>query len=145
MRRGVTLIELLVVLTIVGLLAGTALPNAAALADRLMVEHEAARVLVAYRSAWLTARVQHRLALLRVSGDSLAIRTVPSAGSPDTTLSWLAPGPSVAGVRLLSPAHTTVFGPDGMAMGFANTTLVLERGRAVRRVVVSRLGRVRIQ
>jgi type II secretion system protein H len=145
MRRGVTLLELLVVLTIIGLMVGVVVPSASSMADRLRVEHEAARLLVAFRSAWLTARVQHRLALLRITSDSLAIRTVSSAGAADTVLAWLAPGPAAAGVLLRSPAHTTVFGPDGMAMGFANTTLVLERDRAVRRVVVSRLGRVRIQ
>ena len=145
MRRGVTLLELLVVLTIIGLMAGMVVPSASSMADRLLVEHEAARLLAAYRSAWLTARVQHRLALLRITPDSLAIRTVPSAGSPDTLLSWLAPGPAASGVALRSPPHTSVFGPDGMAMGLANATLVLERGRAVRRVVVSRLGRVRVQ
>ena len=145
MRRGVSLLELLVVLVVVGLLAGAVVPNAASLTDRLIVEHEAARVLVAFRSAWLTARVQHRLALLRITADSLTIRTVETAGSTDTLLAWLAPGPRAAGVALTSPAHTSVFGPDGIALGLANTTLSLERGRAVRRVVVSRLGRVRIQ
>jgi type II secretion system protein H len=145
MRHGVTLLELLVVLTIIGLMAGMVVPSASSMADRLSVEHEAARLLVAYRSAWLTARVQHRLALLRITPDSLAIRTVHSAGAADTLLAWLAPGPAASGVVLRSPPHTSVFGPDGIAMGFANATLVLERGQAVRRVVVSRLGRVRIQ
>lgn len=145
MRRGVTLLEMLVVLVIVGLMAGMVVPSASSLADRLTVEHEAARLLVAFRSAWLTARVQHRLALLRVTGDSLAIRTVAAAGAPDTVLAWLAPGPALAGVALRSAAHTSVFGPDGIALGLANTTLLLERGGVTRRVVVSRLGRVRIQ
>jgi prepilin-type N-terminal cleavage/methylation domain-containing protein len=98
MRRGVTLLELLVVLAVVGLLAGMVVPGAASLADRLAVEHQASRLLVAYRSAWLTARVQHRLALLRITTDSLAIWTVSSAGAPDTALAWLAPGPGLAGV-----------------------------------------------
>ncbi len=144
MRRGVTLLELLVVLVIVGIIAGMVVPGAASLADRLAVEHEAARLLVAYRSAWLTARVQHRLALLLVTSDSLAIRTVSGAGAPDTLLAWLAPGPGVAGVSIQGAPHTTVFAPSGAAMGFANTRLVLSRGGATRQVVVSRLGRVRI-
>ena len=144
MRRGVTLLELLVVLVIVGILAGMVVPGAASLADRMTVEHEAARLLVAYRSAWLTARVQHRLALLQVASDSLAIRTVSGAGAPDTLLTWLAPGPGVAGVSIQGAPHTTVFAPSGAAMGFANTRLVLSRGGATRQVVVSRLGRVRI-
>lgn len=144
MRRGVTLLELLVVLVIVGLLAGMVVPGATSLADRLAVEHQAARLLVAYRSAWLTARVHHRLALLRVSTDSLAIWTVSSAGASDTVLAWLAPGPGLAGVSIQGAPHTTVFAPFGAAMGLANTRYVLGRGKASRQVVVSRLGRVRV-
>lgn len=144
MRRGVTLLELLVVLVIIGLLAGMVVPGAASLADRLAVEHEAARLMSAYRSAWLTARVQHRLALLRVTADSLAIWTVSSAGAADTTLAWLEPGPAYAGVSIGGAPHTTVFAPYGAAMGLANTRHVLGRGGASRQVVVSRLGRVRV-
>jgi prepilin-type N-terminal cleavage/methylation domain-containing protein len=144
MPRGVTLLELLIVLAIIGLLAGIVIPSSAALADRLAVEHQAARLLVAYRSAWVTAHMQQRLAILRISADTLAIRTVSSAGAPDTALAWLAPGPSVAGVQLQSPPHTSVFGPDGLGMGLANTSHVLVKGRARRQVVVSRLGRVRV-
>lgn len=145
MRRGFTLVELLVVLLVAGLLAGMVVPGAASLGDRLAVEHEATRMLVAYRSAWLTARVHQRLALLRITPDSVAIRTVAYAGAPDTVLVSVAPGPSQGGVTLRSAAHTAVFGPDGLGMGVSNTTHVLERGRVTRRVVVSRLGRVRIQ
>ena len=144
MQRGVTLLELLVVLVIVGLLAGMVVPGAASLADRMAVEHEAARLLVAYRSAWLTARTHHRLALLRVTPDSLAIRTVSRAGAPDTLLTWLAPGPAQAGVTIGGVPHTTVFAPNGAAMGFANTRHRLTKGGASREVVVSRLGRVRV-
>jgi len=144
MRRGVTLLELLIVLVVIGLLAGIVAPSAGSLADRLAVEHEAGRLLVAYRSAWLTARVQHRLALLRVTADSLAIWTVSSAGAPDTLLAWLAPGPGLAGVSIQGAPHTTVFAPYGAAVGLANTTHVLGRGKASRQVVVSRLGRVRV-
>jgi len=144
MRRGVTLMELLLVLVIVGLLAGVVVPGAGARADRLAVEHQAARLLTAYRAAWLTARVRQRLAILRVTGDTLAIRTVSGAGAADTLLTWLEPGPAAADVALQSPPHTTVFAPNGIAMGLANARYVLARGRAVRQVVVSRLGRVRI-
>jgi type II secretion system protein H len=144
MRRGVTLLELLVVLVIVGIIAGIMVPGTASMADRTVVEHEAARLLGAYRTAWLTARVHHRLALLRVTADSLTIRTVSSAGAPDTLLTWLAPGPAQAGVAVSGAPHTTVFAPHGAAMGFANTRLVLSRRGITRQVVVSRLGRVRV-
>ena len=144
MRRGHPLIELLVVLVVFGVVAGTVVPGAGAHADRLAVEHEAARLLAAYRTAWLTARAQQRLAILRVTGDSLAIRTVSGAGAPDTVLAWVAPGPGAAGVALQSPPHTSIFGPDGVGMGLANARHILARGRATRSVVVSRLGRVRV-
>src|ERR1043166_9865793 len=100
MRHGSTLIEILVVLVVLGLVAGMVVPGAGAHADRLAVEHEAARLLAAYRTAWLTARGHQCLAILRITGDSLAIRTVSSAGAADTALAWLAPGPSAAGVAL---------------------------------------------
>jgi prepilin-type N-terminal cleavage/methylation domain-containing protein len=144
MPRGVTLVEVVIVLAVIALLAGMVVPGSAALADRLAVEHQAARLLTAYRSAWVTARMQQRLAILRVTADTLAIRTVQSADDPDTVLAWIAPGPAAAGVALTSPAHTSVFGPDGLGMGLANTSHVLVKGGATRRVVVSRLGRVRI-
>jgi type II secretory pathway pseudopilin PulG len=136
--------EVLLVLVIVGLLAGVMVPGAGARADRLVVEQQAARLLTAYRAAWLTARVRQRLAILRVTADTLAIRTVSAAGAADTLLTWLEPGPAAAGVALQSPPHTAVFAPDGIAMGLTNARHVLARGRAVRQVVVSRLGRVRI-
>jgi type II secretion system protein H len=144
MRRGHTLLELMVVLAVAGILAGMLAPGIGSLADRVAVEHQAARLLSAYRTAWLTARVRQRLALLRVSPDTLSIRTVPGAGSADTTLEWIAAGPAAAGVALASPPHTAVFGPDGVAMGFSNARHVLTRGGASRAVVVSRLGRVRM-
>ncbi len=144
MQRGATLLELVVVLAIIGVLAGVVAPGTSLLADRVTVEHEAARILSAYRSAWLTARMQHRLVLLRITADSLAIRIVLTAGAAETTLTWVTPGPAVAGVALTSPSHTTVFAPDGVAMGLSNTTHKLEKGGAKRQVVVSRLGRVRI-
>lgn len=144
MRRGVTLFELLLALTIIGILAALVVPGSAALADRLSVEHEAARLLVAYRTAWRFARSHQALAVLRITPDSLTVRTVPGAGSPDTTLVWLAPGPALAGVTLASPPHTAVLGPDGVGLGLANARHILTRGGISREVVVSRLGRVRI-
>ena len=144
MRRGATLLELLSVLAIVGILAGVLIPSSASLADRLAVEHQAARLLVAYRSAWVTARMQQRIAILTIGADSLSIRSIASAADPDTQLAWLGPGPSVAGVTLSSGPHTSVFGPDGLGLGLSNVTHVLVKGGATRKVVVSRLGRVRV-
>ncbi len=144
MRRGFTLVEMMVVLAVLAVLAAIVVPGSAREADRIAVEHQAVRILLAYRTAWLTARTQQRLAILRITPDSIAVRSVASAGDPDTILVSLTPGPALAGVALQSPARTAVFGPDGVGLGVANTTHVLMRGAATRRVVVSRLGRVRI-
>ena len=93
------MLELVVVLTIVGVLAGVVVPEASYFADRVAVEHQAARILSAYRSAWLTARMQQRLALLRVTADTLAIRTVLSAGAAETSAR---PPVGTSGARRLS-------------------------------------------
>ncbi|HLG06839.1 MAG TPA: prepilin-type N-terminal cleavage/methylation domain-containing protein [Gemmatimonadales bacterium] len=145
MRHGFTLVELLVVLAVVGLMAAIVVPGSARQADRIAVEHQALRILLAYRAAWLAAQSQQRLALLRIAPDSIAIRTVRSTGDPDTALVSLEPGPAMAGVTLQSPARTAMFGPDGLGLGISNTTHVLIKGGARRQVVVSRLGRVRVE
>jgi type II secretion system protein H len=144
MRRGFTLIEVLIVIGIVGILTAVVVPGFGRAADRWAVEHQTMRIVLAYRQAWVTARSQQRLALLRISADSITIRTTRSSGSPDTMVVSVEPGPSLAGVDLQSPAHTAVFGPDGIGIGAANATHVLVKGSATRRIVVSRLGRVRV-
>jgi type II secretion system protein H len=145
MQKGFTLIEGLVVLVLIGLITAIVLPGATRTADRVAVQYQVARIQAAYRQAWSVATSRRRLALLRITPDSIAIRTVRGAGEADTVLLSVAPGPRSAGVELLSPSHTTVFGPDGIGLGAANTTHILARGAITRRIVVSRLGRVRLQ
>jgi type II secretion system protein H len=144
MRSGFTLVEILTVIAVIGIVSAILIPGAVRSSDRAAVEYQAARIVLAYRQAWSTARNQQRLAVLRITTDSIAIRTIRSAGDPDTQLVSLEPGPVAAGVDLRSPSHTAVFGPDGIGLGAANATHVLVRGSVTRRIVVSRLGRVRV-
>ncbi len=142
MRKGYTLVEMLIVLVVIGIVTAIIVPGASRSADRIAVEHQAARIVAAYRQAWIAARTEQRLAILRIAPDSIAIRTVRGAADPDTILVMLQPGPNVAGVTLQNP-HTAIFGPDGVGLGASNTTHVLVKGDVTRRIVVSRLGRVR--
>lgn len=143
MRRGFTLVEMLIVLAVIGIVTAVIVPGAGRSADRIAVEHQATRIVVAYRQAWIAARTQQRLAILRITPDSIAIRAVRGAADPDTVLVSLQPGPAMAGVTLQSSSHTAVFGPDGIGLGAANTTHILVKGAVTRKIVVSRLGRVR--
>ncbi len=143
MRRGFTLIELLVVLVLIAMVAAILVPGAVRNSDRIAVEHQVTRTVLAYRHAWSAATSTQRLAILRLTPDSIAIRSVPLSGAPETLLVTLQPGPAAAGVRLEAP-HTAVFGPDGVGLGVSNTTHVLTRGAVTRRITVSRLGRVRL-
>ena len=47
------------------------------------------------------------------------------------------------GVSVLASGDSVHFGPDGLATGVSNTTVLLVLGARVDSVVVSRLGRVR--
>ncbi len=145
MRRGFSLVEVIVVLAVVAVLVGLALPRAERIADRIAVERETARIVLAYREAWSVARSLQRVVVLRVSSDSISITAILSGAPPDTELVRLEPGPHTAGVALQSPPHSATFGPDGIGTGVSNATHLLTRGNATRRIVVSRLGRVRVQ
>lgn len=136
-----TLIELLVAVAIVGAIASLAAWTAARWADRARVETVAGLVLDAYRRAQAVARAWGRPAEVVVSADSLVIRAV---WHQETTEVWRAPGPAQTGVALTPAQHTTTFLPTGAAQGIANVSHLLARGTARRQVVVSRLGRVRV-
>lgn len=136
-----TLIELLVVVALAGAIASLTAWTAARWADRARVETAAGQVLDAYRRAQAVARAWGRPAELVVSADSLVIRAV---WHQETTEVWRTMGPAQAGVTISPALHTTTFLPTGAAQGVANVSHLLVRGAARRQVVVSRLGRVRV-
>ena len=82
------------------------------------------------------------MSLLIVKPDSLTLQVVDGV---DTLTRWTTAGPQKAGVVLSGPGYPLVFAPTGVTMGASNATYQLTRNSAVRRVIVSRYGRVRIQ
>src|SRR5688500_4687405 len=105
MRRGITLLELVVVLTLMGVLAGVALPAARRLHDAIVTERAAQAIVAAHRVARFTAIMRSRRTLLEVRVDSLIVRATDAA---DTLTRWLHQGPAAHGVALAGPARTLV-------------------------------------
>lgn len=142
MRQGLTLVELLIAVTLASLLGLIALPRLSAPLAGIRVEQEAHRIAAAHTRARMIAVTSSRVALLRISPDSMTIRTLEG---PDTLLRWRGPGPAAAGVALTAPNRSLYFSPIGITYGVSNGTWTVTYRGAVRRVIVSRLGRVRIE
>ena len=142
MRQGITLIELLIVITLASLLGMITLPRLARPLASLRVEQEALRIAAAHTRARMIAITSSRVALLRITADSITIGTVEA---PDTIIRWRSAGPAAAGVSLTAPARTLLFAPIGITYGVSNGTWTLSYRGVVRRVIVSRLGRIRLE
>lgn len=139
--RGFTLPEMVLVLVLLGLLLLTGLPPAERLADQYATLAAARRVAGAHDRARILSIIRHRVALLTVDQDSLRVALIQG---PDTTVVWRADGPARRGVALAPAPRMVRFAPLGIAYGFSNVTFTLTRGSAAHRVIVSRLGRVRL-
>ena len=139
MRTGVVLLELILALTVAALLALIVAPSVASIANAAALRTEVIRLageLDAARSA--AVRLDGR-AELRLSDNTYSLAVL--AGS-DTVAKFSTRGPAASGVTLSGAGSTIAFGPEGIAMGASNRTLVLTRGGASRTVVISRLGRL---
>jgi prepilin-type N-terminal cleavage/methylation domain-containing protein len=140
MRRGLSLLELLLAIAIAGLLLGIGLPSLASVVDGLAVRNEAWRIVAAHRRARITAVLRSRQVVLTVSADSLIVR---AANDPD--VAWKEAGPSSSGVTLSGGPKEITFLPIGITVGVANASFTLSRGSAARTVILSRLGRLRME
>lgn len=136
-----TLVEVVTAVGLVALVTAATVRGWAAEVDRTRVTEAESAVVQAYRAAQQAARTRGRPAVLLVTPDRLEIL---SAGVADTAIVWTGPGPAAVGVGLSPRRHQAVFGPSGMANGAANVTHTFWRGAVTRQVVVSRLGRLRI-
>lgn len=142
MRSGFSLPELLIVLAILGIIAAMGLPRTRGLLDDIAAETGAREIMAAHIRARMIAGATGRVVLLDLNPDTLRIRTVLGT---DTTLAWQSAGPRASGLTLAGPAHPLVYSPLGITMGASNGTWHLAFHSAVRDVIVSRLGRMRIR
>jgi prepilin-type N-terminal cleavage/methylation domain-containing protein len=138
MRRGVTLAELTVVLSIMGLMAGFAIPRFLAFRDAAAVD-AAATSAVALLSVARHAAIR-RSAITAISFDTSSATITVFAG-PDTI--ERRPLGAIHGVRMAVTRDSIAYTPGGKGYGAANTRAILSRGAAADTVTVSRLGRVR--
>ncbi len=141
MRHGATLLELLAALAIVAILAAVAVPAAALARDRALVALTARHLASAHADTRTVARLQGARAELAITPSSYRQQRWSGVGFTPT---WVRPGPAATGVALAGPATPIVFDSRGYSLGVANRTYLLSRGRASLRVVISRLGRLRI-
>lgn len=141
-HRGFSLPELVLVLVILGGLSAIALPPIRTLLDGITVENGARQIRAAHFRARMHAVAFGQVTLLDLGADSIRIRSVSGT---DTVLTWQGPGPAADGLTLSGPAHPLIYSPLGLTMGVSNGTWHLTYRAASRDVIVSRLGRLRIQ
>jgi len=141
MTRGFTLVELLLAVALVAAVTGIAIPRLQRPLDRLAVERAAYDLAAAHFRARTTAIARNRVTLLMVSADSIRIRVL--AGR-DTVTRWARESGGAYGVRVTGSSRWLRFHPSGIGFGLANGSWTFSRGATQRRVIVSRLGRLRV-
>jgi Tfp pilus assembly protein FimT len=137
-RAGTTLSELLTVLTIIGTLALFARPAFGGLYDRAAVISATSEVV-----ALIGAARQHAIAEGRIVAVRLHAPTGRVIAFAEGDTFHLRNLQQTHGVTLITSRDSIAFYPTGRGYGAANTSIILERGRAADTILVSRLGRVR--
>lgn len=140
MRQGFSLPELVLVFALSGILLAIAVPPLVGALDRIEVGAAAGHIAAAHQRARIMAITRSQVVVLSVDSAELSIRPRSSL-----MLLWSEPGPAASGISLPGPTRQFTFSPQGFSLGLSNSTLHLSRGAATRTVVVSRLGRVRVQ
>ncbi len=139
MRSGLVLLELLLGMVLAALLAAIATPQLVALSDAAALRDETFRVVMALDAARGASVRLDVVATLTLTDSSYRVTAVVGT---DTVTPWQQPGPRFRGVTLSGAGQPIAFGPDGLAMGVANRTITVAKGDAVRRVVMSKYGRL---
>lgn len=141
MTRGATLLELLLAMTLLAILLALGVPSAITTRDRALVALHAGRLAAAHADTRTAARLAGARSELFVSPTAYRQQTW-HGGAFATT--WSRPGAAMDGVSLTGPATPMTFDSRGFMLGAGNRTYTLARGAASTRIVISRLGRLRI-
>ncbi len=141
MSKGFTLLELMVVACIAALLLALGFPRAARFLDWIETQRAVRDVTTALAVGRNSAVTQATRARITIDPDTLRIDRFGAQGWEPL---WRRPGPSSRGVALATTNPVVIFGPNGMAWGASNTTVVLRRGSQAETITLSRLGRVKI-
>jgi prepilin-type N-terminal cleavage/methylation domain-containing protein len=136
--RGVTLLELLLAIVLAGLLAGIALTRLVGWRERLVAE-EGAAILTAMLDRGRGAAIRLGGPVdIELRGSLLRVVAQRDSGPATVATRSVPTGASVSGL-----ARPIRFGAEGLAVGSSNRTIDVRVGQHARRVVVSRLGRIR--
>lgn len=133
-----TLVELAITITILGVVAITAVPRLSEARDRAAVGGAASALTSALATTRHAAQRTSRRTALTV--DTASAFVAVRAGAD--TLERL-PLRDLFHVSLRASRDSIAYAPTGLGYGAANATFVISRGSAAETVVVSRLGRVR--
>lgn len=137
-NHGVTLLELILGLALFGIVVGITAPRLAGWPDRIAVEATVATTRDLLDQARTAA-----IRLARPVGIQDSVGALWVLADIDTTSVTLRLRPIAAGIGLTGLDRPLRFGAHGLAIGAANRTIRIQRGRIVREIVVSRLGRIR--
>lgn len=139
MRNGWTLLELTVVLAVVGLVTLLATPRIGGWLDGIAVRRSVNEAATFYAAARYSAIARGTRVRVEFRGDSL---TAVFEGVRDSVF-LRRPGPASQGVTLQATRRVSRIHPNGLGSGGANTTLRFRRGTYEKRLILSRLGRLR--
>ncbi|MHB1328125.1 MAG: GspH/FimT family pseudopilin [Gemmatimonadales bacterium] len=137
-----TLLETFAVVTTAAILTAIVVSGAARQADRAQVTLAQAAIVDAHRIGRSAAQALNRPVEVVVTADSIVVR---DPADPDQAPMRRRAGPGRMSVTVSPASHTATYSANGLATGIANVTHRLQRGAVQRTVVVSRLGRLRVE
>lgn len=138
MRHAHTLIELALTLALVSLMAAIMVPSLVGTTERWRLRASAADVVNALVLTREVALARGTTATFVVDVARGEVRVTCGA---DTLVRRAVA--ALHGVTLAASGDSVRFGPDGLATGVSNITVLIVRRARVDSVVVSRLGRIR--